>query len=189
MERVIEAWLNNSRNKVEWWRSLCNESLEFLGANGDVIRSRDTFNFSLASSWDSCSNWSLLTFFCFNSLIAVTDDQMANEQQSAGLNYFTDNAEPLMDNAQKYVSDVLLQFSRLFGLCWMLCASLISPRLVFLFFFYYQPFHWSLWPNFFLLFYFVCSAHFSINRRCSVSDKRCLLERRKKNKRESDSLI
>lgn len=169
MGRAIEAWLNNSRNKVEWWRSLCNESLEFLGANGDVIRSRDIFHFSLASSWDSCSNWSLLTFFCFNSLIAVTDDQMANEQQSAGLNYFTDNAEPLMDNAQKYVSDVLLQFSRLFGLCWMLCASLISPRLVFLFFFLLSAIPLEPLTQL-LLFYFVCSAHFSINRRCSVSD-------------------
>ncbi|XP_059350833.1 U8-agatoxin-Ao1a-like isoform X2 [Daphnia carinata] len=31
----------------------------------------------------------------------VADDQMANEQQTAGLNYFTDNAENLMENAQK----------------------------------------------------------------------------------------
>nr|CAH0099830.1 unnamed protein product [Daphnia galeata] len=31
----------------------------------------------------------------------VAEDQMTNEQQSAGLNYFTDNAEPLMENAQK----------------------------------------------------------------------------------------
>jgi hypothetical protein len=34
-------------------------------------------------------------------LLTVAEDQMTNEQQSAGLNYFTDNAEPLMENAQK----------------------------------------------------------------------------------------
>jgi hypothetical protein len=39
--------------------------------------------------------------FFFSPFGTVAEDQMTNEQQSAGLNYFTDNAEPLMENAQK----------------------------------------------------------------------------------------
>ena len=51
-----------------------------------------------------------LKSFFFFPFGTVAEDQITNEQQSAGLNYFTDNAEPLMENAQKWVLKNNLNF-------------------------------------------------------------------------------